>query len=178
MSEDIGATIARTAATVSAPPDLRRRIERSRPPRARLAATAVVLGTVAMLAAILVPSGPSIEQVAGAALNAPTRSAPATQAYAGGYRAVGARTDRVGGRRAVTVIYRRGAAGVHYTVVDGEPLELPEARRVRAGDLRLALTRYGDVNVVAWQAGGRTCVLASRAEGLDALVRFAGTSRA
>ena len=41
-----------------------------------------------------------------------------------GWRPVGARTDEVAGRQAVTVIYRKGGQGVHYTVVDGKPLEL------------------------------------------------------
>lgn len=173
MSDDIGAAIARAAGTVSAPPDLRRRMERTRPARVPLAAAAALLGTVAVLIGVLGPNGPTVEQVADAALDAPTRAVPGVRTYAG-YRAVGARTDRVGGRRAVTVVYRRGPAGVHYTLVDGKPLELPGSRRVRAGGLRLALKRYGNVNVVAWHARGKTCVLASRAEDLDGLVRLAG----
>lgn len=179
-TEDIGAAIARCARGVEAPPRLRERLAArpARPPRARLIAALVAGAAIVALAFALGAGGPSVAQVAAAGLRAPTRPAPHGRAYLAGYRPVGARTDEVDGRRAVTVIYRRATVGVHYTILDGDLLELPGTRRVGAGGLRLALDRDGDVNLVAWHARGKTCILASRAETLTGLVRLAaGTGR-
>lgn len=168
-SDDIGERIRAASQSVSAPLALREALNRQphpqrRPPsRLSLAVLGAMLATIATVAAFVAPSGPSIESVAAAALNAPQRAAPPGDRYLHGYTAVGTRTDTVGGRTAKTVIYRRGSAGVHYTIVDGEPLDLPGSERVRAGALSLAPERDGDVAIVSWHADGKTCVLASKA---------------
>jgi hypothetical protein len=92
-----------------------------------------------------------------------------------GWRAVGARTDRLDGRRAVTVIYRKGGSGVHYTIVDGAPLPWPRgARRVTAGRVRAAVLRDGDAALVVWNRRGHSCILASRTADTSRLLRFIG----
>ena len=67
------------------------------------------------------------------------------------------------GREALTVIYRKGDLGVHYTVVDGDKLEPPDgARRTEVGDTTVWLKRDGDVLTANWVRDGHTCVLATK----------------
>ena len=182
-TDPIGERIRAASGSVSAPLALRARLEseaapprRRQPSRLALAGLGFLLATVATVAAILAPRAPSVESVAAAALRAPQRPAPAGDSYLPGFRAVGMRTDTVEGRHARTVIYRRGAVGIHYTIVDGTPLELPGSRRVRVGELTVALDGDGDTAIVAWHAHGKTCILATRdqdAGDLAALLRRA-----
>jgi hypothetical protein len=79
-----------------------------------------------------------------------------------GWRAVGARTDEVHGRRALTVVYRKRGRGVHYTVVDGSPLELSGDRQRLEDGTPVAVLRDGGARMVAWHEGGHTCILTSR----------------
>lgn len=196
--EAIGAAIGESASTVRAPARLQAAVARRarRPPRLsapRLAGGALLAATLAAIVLMTTGGGPSIQDVAAAALNAPTRPAPPPDpddeqyirarvggvsfpdyARRWGWAAVGARTDRVDGRRATTVIYRRGDRGVHYSIVDGDPLPVPEgARRVEADGLKLAVLRGGGALMVTWRRGGRTCVLASRTLDAADLVRLA-----
>lgn len=169
-TDPIGERIRAASQSVSAPLALREAIERDRAPaagrkppsRLSLALLGAMLATIATVAALVAPGPPTVTSVARAALKAPEREAPAGESYLRGYTPVGVRTDTIAGRTARTVIYRRGAAGVHYTIVDGEPLALPGSKRVRAGRLSLATARVGDLSLVAWHARGKTCVLASK----------------
>jgi hypothetical protein len=171
MTEDIGKRIQEASRSVSAPMALRESLDREparRPAhqnRLGLASVGLTLAIIATMAALLAPSGPTVQAVAAAVLKAPQRPAPAGNAYLHGYTAVGARTDTVDGRTAKTVIYTRGSIGVHYAIVDGDPLDLPSGKRVRAG--RISLAR-GD-HLVAWHANGKTCVLTSKALNADQL---------
>jgi hypothetical protein len=182
-TDPIGQRIRAASEGVSAPLALRARLEREAAPRRRrqpsrlaLAGLGFLLATVATVAAIVAPGAPTVQEVAAATLRAPERPAPAGDSYLPGFRAVGVRTDTIEGRQARTIVYRRGAIGIHYTIVDGKPLALPGGRRVRAGDLTLALDGDGDTAIVAWHAHGKTCILATRdqdADDLAALVRRA-----
>jgi hypothetical protein len=133
---------------------------------------------------------PTVPEVAASALQAPTAPAPAEvddryiDAEIGGIRfpyweegwgwkAAGERTDTVDGRRALTVIYTRKDRGVHYTVVEGKPLEVPaSARRVVVDGVRAAILRDDGANIVVWEQDGHTCILASRMVSADSMVRF------
>ncbi len=176
-TEPIGARIRATSQSVSAPLALRESIDRDRranrsprPSRLSLALLGLMLATIATVAAFVAPGRPTVATVAAAALQASERPAPSGDSYLRGYTAVGARTDTVEGHVARTVIYKRGQAGVHYTIVDGDLLDLPGSKRVEAGNLTLAPARDGDVSIVAWHAGGKTCVLASKMLDPDELV--------
>ena len=82
------------------------------------------------------------------------------------WRAVGARTDRVGGRIATTVFYRRGGQTIAYTIVAGQAL--PGATHARIATLSTA-----QFHVVTWLRRGHTCVLSGRGMPFAALVRLA-----
>ncbi len=159
MTDEIGARIRALSETVSAPAPLRVPRKSSRRPLAAVGATLAAAVTAVVL---VMPGSPSVAAVADVALDRPERSAPVGSDYLPGFKAIGARTDEIDGRRAETVIYTRGDVGIHYTVVDGDPLDLPDGRRVRAAGRDLVLARDGDVSIVAWYAYGKTCVLASR----------------
>jgi hypothetical protein len=199
LDEQIAAAVRAGAATVRAPERLRRRMAEQRAARPRRSlvprlAVAATLSAALALGFVLVASGaPSVQDVAAAALNAATRPAPAqdprdptaiaeraaglkfpSYAEPWGWKPVGARTDSVAGRRAVTVIYGKGGRGVHYTIVEGEPLPRPDgARVVTAGDREFAVVRHRGAQVLAWEREGHTCVLASQAVDLAGLLKLA-----
>lgn len=189
MTEDLGRAIQRAAAGVHAPADLRRRLdERPERRRARLVprvalsgALAAVLAAVALLVS---GGGPSIQDVAAVALHPAQRKAEPGLTVGGvtfgdygekwGWSPAGERTDEVSGRRAVTVIYRKGDLGVHYTVVPGRPIDFPDGgRTVRAQGRDYSVLRDGDTSLVAWHEDGVTCVLASKLVDTDTLLEFA-----
>lgn len=183
MSTDpIGDAIRRASQSVQAPQSLRESL--SAPPR-RPVRWLFALGGGAIAAAIIVfvlslGGGPSVQDVAQAALNQPTQPAPASDGHyvdaelAGihfpdyespwGWKAIGARRDTVDGRDALTVIYTKGDTGVHYTVVDGDALPKPDgAKVVDVNGTDVALKRDGDTLTASWEVNGHTCILATKA---------------
>lgn len=81
-----------------------------------------------------------------------------------GWRAVGQRTDDLGGRSATTVFYvqRGGSTRVGYTIVDGRPLPWPQGgRRVRRRGVEIRTARRGGRVMAFWRVRGRTCVLSA-----------------
>lgn len=194
--DEIGAAIAARTQDVRAPEELRARIGRTRARRSRTTRVGAAALAAAVLAAILVfagGAGPSVQDVAVAALNAPTQAAPPIDrgddsrldlqvdglAFPSlerrwDWEAIGARQDEVGGRSAVTVIYRKGERGVHYTIVEGDPLPRPDgARVVRSDGTTFAITREAGARVVSWELAGHTCVLASQTLDAAELIRLA-----
>ncbi len=205
-SERIGAAIRSAVEGVEAPTALRSQIvrdERRKPvPRRRWIAVpvlgvllAAVITTVALLT-LGSGGGPTLADVAGLALRAPTQAAPPSdrgderflRAEVGGvqfpnyrystpYRTAGARSDEVRGRHALTVVYGLGAKRIGYTIVDGRPLPVPSgARWVTREGLRVAILRRRGARVVTWREGGHTCVLASRSASVERLVAWAAWS--
>lgn len=175
--EQVGAAIAAAARTVHAPAELRERLaappRRRRPLVGRLALTGAAAAVLAAFVLLVTGGGPTVEEVAQASLKAPTRPASAGLAEWGterGWTPVGERVDRVQGRRAVTAIYRRGGRGVHYAVLDGSPVDVPDGRRVDLRGREYTVLRDGATAIVTWRRDGRTCVLASKMVGADDLV--------
>ncbi len=142
------------------------------------AAVAVVL--VIVLSGGGTPSAPSLAAATAVALRSPTSPAPAQaggsldvssggiyfpdwQATVG-WRAVGTRTDTVGGRRVVTVVYTAAhGARVGYAIVGGAPLRAPAASTVRRAGITFSVLRSGLARVVVtWERAGHTCVMASQ----------------
>ncbi|MBV9168330.1 MAG: hypothetical protein JO342_19500 [Solirubrobacterales bacterium] len=186
---------------MSGPP---RRDARERPPKARssfgparllpagaLAAAAVV----ALLVVTLGGGGVSAPTVADAAVLAdrpavaPVPSGRLTQATlrvaaAGlpfpywedhfGFRAVGVRHDRIHGRPATTVFYKRGSARVAYTIVSGKPLSYgaPTSGTSRNGVVVWTLSAHG-MRVATWWRRNHSCVLATRDVPVSVLVDLA-----
>jgi hypothetical protein len=176
---------------------------RRRAPVRRRAYAAGLAGAVAVIALALAlvlpagtPGGPTISQAAalatrGPAMPAPeiTHQGPGTRLgdhvdelyfpdwhHTLGWRATGERIDVLGGRRAITVYYVRGAERVAYTIVATPPLPQPSARRMRAGALTVHALQIGARTVVTWRRGGDTCVLSSVGLSARALARLASWS--
>ncbi len=103
------------------------------------------------------PGSPSVSEAAGLAARGPSQSAPGPDArFRGsrlaravddvyfpnwfaslGWRAVGQRTDRLTGRRAITVYYAWRGARVAYTIFGGPALSQPSARIVDLNGIEL-----------------------------------------
>jgi hypothetical protein len=147
-------------------------------PVAGIAALVVVAVVVAL--SIGGPSGPSVVQAAEIARLPNTDPAPARDAgnpallerrldhvafpdwsKTFGWRAEGARTDRLDGRRAETVFYTHHGHRIGYTVISGAALEPPDrAELVRRNGLEIHRYRDGDRTVVIFERDGLTCIIA------------------
>ncbi|HUA44964.1 MAG TPA: hypothetical protein VMA77_07045 [Solirubrobacteraceae bacterium] len=81
-----------------------------------------------------------------------------------GWRATGARTDRIDGRVMTTVFYRRGVQRIAYTIVSGKPVPAGAGvRTVTRARTRLAsFSTSGGQRVVTWLRQGHTCVLSGQ----------------
>jgi hypothetical protein len=197
-TERIGAAIRAAAQTVEAPPELRRQVASHRPRRTRPwvaipALGAVAASVIAVVAILAVGSSgaPTVADAAGLALRSPDQPAPAVsrnehylRADVEGVRfpnyryqdrtpfdAVGARSDEVGGRATRSVVYGLGDKRIGYTIVSGEPLDVPAgARHVNHNGVDVATFRSHGARVVTWRQGGHTCVIASRNVNLSRLI--------
>jgi hypothetical protein len=94
-----------------------------------------------------------------------------------GWRATGARTDTLAGRRLTTVFYAKGAKRIAYTIVAGAPLDLPEGRDRIVEGTRVRLIKAGRLTPVTWERGGHTCLLSGTADAatLSKLAGWKGT---
>ncbi len=184
------ALVETASAEVEAPAGLRARVEaerRPRPARVRarpvaLAAGFAVAAAVAVALVLTLPrevGGPDFADAATLGDRPPTGAAP--QPLAGepklldqalervpfpnwaakfGWRATGVRTDRVGGRDAVTVFYEKNGRRIAYTIVSGKPLEVPAgAVPARREGVDLHALVLGGRQVVTWERLGYTCIL-------------------
>jgi hypothetical protein len=97
-----------------------------------------------------------------------------------GWRSDGARTDRLGGHKLLTVFYRsRWGARVGYAIASGGPLALSgvTTATLRRGDVRYTLVLgVAGMHIVTWLADGHSCVLASRTASDGVLLKLAGWS--
>jgi hypothetical protein len=163
-----------------------------------------VAAAVAVGAIVLLSSGaarqrnPSVSEASALTLRAATMVAPSeSAAHAAqldvavdgvafpywqqrfGWRATGARTDTVGGRKVTTVFYSDPAGSrIGYAIVGGTPAPPTTASGGtvfwRDGvAYRLSHTHHG-VPVVTWQRDGRLCVLSGRSVSGATLLVLAG----
>jgi hypothetical protein len=147
-------------------------------------------GAVAALAAVVLalvlalpsgtPGAPSVSDAAALAALGPAQAAPApdpgmpaarlhqsvgdvyfpnwTSRF--GWKAVGSRTDKLGGRTAVTVYYRWKDDTIAYTIVNSPPLAEPSASNATKWDgTELRTLNLNGRLVVTWRRAGDTCVL-------------------
>ncbi len=197
------AAVRGAAGSVEAPAGLRRRIEAPREQLAHrsafrrpvLVGVGLAAAAAAVVLALTVPGlgGPSLAQAATLGSQPADAPAPAAQAaepklldlsvddvsfpaYAEkfGWEATGARTDSLDGRRAVTVFYEKEGEQIAYTIVSGDPLDVPDdaVRTTREGtDVYVA--EIDGRPVVTWQRGGLTCILTGSGVEPDTLVELA-----
>jgi len=91
-----------------------------------------------------------------------------------GWKPVGARRDRLDGRRADTVYYQHTTHRVAYTIIAGAALAPPpDARRIVIAGRPLWTLRDGDRDVVVFTRHGKTCVLAGHVLSPHTLWRLA-----
>jgi hypothetical protein len=182
----VGAWIASVAEAESAPPGLRAAVARRRPaqrPAARLRPRAAVAGAAlaAGLAIILTVPANSTMPVADAAAIALRTPTHATQPgddrsvyRRGSWGYVGRRSDRIGGRDAITTTYASGRTRMAYMIVYGRALTVPAAATWNtSGGTRFGILRSGGALVVTWKRGGYDCLLVSRTARLDRMLQFA-----
>lgn len=153
--------------------------------------------TVAIAAALVIvlvtsgaSTGPSLRQtvrltLAAATYPAPTeRSASTLDATAAGiafpywqqtvgWRAVGARADRVDGREIQTVFYGSRRHRVGYAIVSGPAVPVGQARTVTIGGVPYHFLHQGSATLVTWLRSGHTCVIAGRGVSETMLLRLA-----
>jgi anti-sigma factor RsiW len=149
-------------------------------------ALAGALAAVALALALALPAGapgsPSVSQAAalaarGVSLPAPVpdRSAPRVKLgqsveevyfpnWAGslGWSAVGMRSDRLGGRPAVTVYYQSRGQRVAYTILGLPALAQPSAPIATVAGVELRTLAVDGRTVVTWRRAGHTCVLSGK----------------
>jgi hypothetical protein len=91
-----------------------------------------------------------------------------------GWRATGVRSDTVGGRETTTVFYEKNDRRIAYTIVAGEPLDVPAgADRSRREGIELDALVLDGRKVVTWQRGGMTCILSGDAVDRETLLKLA-----
>ncbi len=76
-----------------------------------------------------------------------------------GYRPVGQRIDRVGGRTVVTVYYDGSRGQVAYSIVGAPPLRQPGGEGRHVGGFFLRAARMHGRTLVTWVEDGHTCIL-------------------
>jgi hypothetical protein len=155
-----------------------------------------VAGVVAALVLLLPggsPGAPSVSQAATLAVRGPALPAPMPDsAHPGsklrqdvedvyfpnwsgwfGWRAVGQRIDRLGGRLAVTVYYERAGHRIAYTILALPPLRWPgSGTHTVDGTTLQSATVHGRL-VVTWRRAGHTCVLSGAGVSTAELSRLA-----
>ena len=184
------------------PPSLRARIAAPPEPSRRapwwawrLAAPVAVVAA-AVLAVVLVtgaPGAPSVADAAQVSELASTGPAPRRDAarpellrasFAGvdypswdrrfGWRTTGRRSDTVDGRRTETVFYEHTHHRIGYTVVGGRALPAPAgAEQLVVDGVAMRAYKDGERDVVVFERGGRTCVLAGKVHRRSTLLRLA-----
>jgi hypothetical protein len=180
---------------------------RRRRPRRRLALRLLAPGALAAaaVAALLIAltsggsGAPTLLKAADVALAPATLPAPAqsvsrqselTRSVEGiaypywqdsfGWRATGARVDRLAGRMVTTVFYapqesaHTGAGRIGYAIVAGVPLPLPHGgTEITDRGIAFHLLSTRGATVLTWRRAGHTCVLAARGVSSATLVHLA-----
>jgi hypothetical protein len=91
-----------------------------------------------------------------------------------GWRAVGARSDGLDGRRTETVFYTHHGHRIGYTVISGEPLAAPDgAETLHRNGVEIRRFDDGIRTVVTFERDGQTCVLSGHVIDRDTLVKLA-----
>jgi hypothetical protein len=173
----------------------RARVARRRFAYAGGAAAAIAAVVLALVLALPsgTPGAPSVSEAAALAVRGPTLLAPVpdpgmpaarlhqkvgdvyfpnwTSNF--GWHAFGARTDKLGGRTAVTVYYRSNDHTIAYTIVPSPPLSDPSAEVTSRNGTEFRTLTLNDRLVVTWRRAGDTCILSGTGVSAAALQRLA-----
>jgi hypothetical protein len=77
-----------------------------------------------------------------------------------GWHATGSRVDKVGGREATTVFYRKGTSRIGYTIVTGKPVDVPGSAQVTVSHgTRFRSVPLHGATVLTWERRGHSCIL-------------------
>lgn len=185
------------------PPRLRARIEgqrrkvRQRPRLVYGGALGAAVAAVAVAVILLLPGGapgsPSVSQAAALALRGPVLGAPMPdRKHPGanlrqdveevyfpdwsrwfGWTATGQRSDRLDGRRAVTVYYKHATTQIAYTILAAPALPWPRTQTRWFEGTKLQSFRLGGRVVVTWRRAGHTCVLSGSGLSTQQLAQLA-----
>ncbi len=157
-------------------------------------ATAVAVVLVLVLTTGGGTSAPTVIQASGAGLRSATATAPAESPrnphllaasaagihypYWGGklgWKAVGARTDAVGGRTVTTVFYANShARRIGYSIVSGDVLAIPaDSASAQRGGVSFHILSPSNPTIVTWREAGHTCILTARGVSAGTLMRLA-----
>ncbi len=141
------------------------------------------LAAVALALVLVLPGGapgaPSVSDAAALAARGPTLAAPDPNPFRPdallqqnvgelyfpnwdrlfGWRAVGSRTDRLGGHEAITVYYQWREDRIAYTIVSAPALAKPAAQSTWLHGTELRTQTQNGRLVVSWYRAGDTCVL-------------------
>jgi hypothetical protein len=91
-----------------------------------------------------------------------------------GWRAVGQRTDRVGGRSVKTIFYAdRSGRRLGYAIVAGSAPQITGGHAVWRGSHEYRHMVLGGANAVVWLRDGRLCIVSGRGVSGATLVRLA-----
>jgi anti-sigma factor RsiW len=171
--------------------------------RRRIGYAGGLAGALAVVALALVlalpggaPGSPSVSDAAALAARGPTSAPPAPEQIGSdsrlsqnvgevyfpdwtarfGWRAVGTRTDRLGGHDAVTVYYAWHDKRVAYTIVAAPALPEPAAQRKVLNGVELRTLTVNGQQVVTWRESGDTCVLSGSGVSVSRLQKLAAWS--
>jgi hypothetical protein len=204
LAEQRRAIMAISALDDRAPMGLREQVERTRErsgPRRRRAkryglagALTTAAACVAVALAVIVgtgASGPTLSQAAAFTVRPATGPAP-THSFDGtlnldvggvpypywkqdyGWTATGSRVDKIHGRNATTVFYRKGKWRIGYTIVTGKPVSVPGAASVifRRGTRFRSVPLNGNT-VITWERRGHSCILSGAGVSRAQLLKLA-----
>ena len=91
-----------------------------------------------------------------------------------GWRSVGARSDRIGGRAVTTVFYANGGGQrIGYAILAGPPPPLRGGAVTWRANTPYRLLHAGGMEVIAWLRGGHLCVISGRGVDVPTLLRLA-----
>ena len=79
-----------------------------------------------------------------------------------GWKALGVRHAKVGGRAATVVFYGKGDRRIAYVIVGGAGLPKPAATSGKGG-VEYRMLRVNGRLAVTWRRGGHTCILVGQA---------------
>jgi hypothetical protein len=92
-----------------------------------------------------------------------------------GWKATGSRVDKINGRQATTVFYRKGKSRIGYTIVTGKPVKVPgSANATVKHGTRFRSLPFGGATVVTWERRDHSCILSGRHVTRAELIKLAG----